>query len=181
MTSPISDKYPTEHRLEDGAKITCHLMSADDRVPLSKFLDRLSSRDLQYLQVDITKPEAQERWLEHIELGNSYCICAYDPATMVGYASVHISDRSGAQRGEIRVNISQGYRSRGLGKLLIQEIFSVAKMLELESVYARMMSDQPGAVAAFKHLGFVEDPTLRKPAKNQAGAPGDLIVMTSDL
>ena len=179
MLKAITDRYPIEHHLEDGAKITCSLMTADDREPLSKFLGRLHARDLLHLQVDITKPEAQENWLRHIEEGRSVCICAYDPATMVGYASVHVSEKNGIRSGEIRVNISQGYRSRGLGKILTREIFTVAKLLQLKSVYARMMDDQPGAKAAFKRLGFVEDPGQRKPARDQAGRPGDLIVMTA--
>ena len=181
MLGAIADQYPISHYLEDGAKVTCSLMSSSDRAELSKFLVQLTRYDLLYLQIDITQPDIQELWLDSIAKGKSVCICAYDPARLVGYASVQISDDNGRRNGEIRVNISQGYRSRGLGRVLISEIFNIAKDIELEVVTARMLSDQYGARAAFKRLGFVRERVLEDYVKDPSGASKDLLVMTSTI
>lgn len=157
MLEAVTNRYPVGHRLEDGASITCSLMSHEDRGELSKLLGRLSRNDLAYLQVDITQPENQNRWFDQMVEGKSIGICAFDPAQLVGYASVHISDDRERRTGEIRVNISQGYRSRGLGRILISEVFEVSKLVELKAVTARMLADQHGARSAFERLGFVKE------------------------
>ncbi len=181
MLEAIADRYPITHELEDSAKVTCSLMTPDDTEELSKFLTRLTRNDLAYLQVDITKPEVLERWFDTIAKDESVCICAYDPKMLVGYASVQISIEGGKREGEIRVNISQGYRSRGLGRALISEIFHIAKNLQLEIVKARMLTDQYGAQSAFKRLGFVSEQVLENHVKDSTGTPKDLLVMTFDM
>ena len=181
MLGAIADRYPISHYLEDGAKVTCSLMSSSDREELSNFLARLTRYDLLYLQTDITQPDIQELWLDSIAKEKSVCICAYDPARLVGYASVQISDNNGRRNGEIRVNISQGYRSRGLGRVLISEIFNISKHIKLEILTARMLSDQYGAQAAFKRLGFVRKKVLENYIVDPSGTSKDLLVMTSNL
>ncbi len=181
MLEAFSHRYPTTHVLEDGAKVTCSLMSPGDSDNLVKFLERLTRQDLSYLQVDITRPEILDRWLQSIAEGKSVCLCAYDPASLVGYTSVQISEKEGRRRGEIRVNISQGYRSRGLGRALIDEILIIARSIDLEVVTARMVSDQYGAISAFKRLGFENSETLEGHVTDASGVSKDLLVMTSDL
>ena len=179
MSSAIEDRYPVIHHLEDDAKVTFSPMSESDREELSKFLSRLAKFDLAYLQVDITQPEVQRQWLDNIAKGISFCVCAYDPASLVGYASVQVAEANDIPSGEIRVNISPGYRSRGLGRLLIAEIFWVAKELNLSEVTARMMSDQYGAKSAFERLGFSQQQVLENYVKDAKGESKDLIVMSS--
>ncbi len=178
MSNAIKDLYPRTIALEDRAKITVSLMSADDRDALSKFLSRLSSRDLLYLQADISRPDIQKNWLDSMARGDSVCICAYDPASLVGYASVQLSEHARSPRGEIRMNISQGYRSRGLGRVLTKEILRIAEQLKLDVVTARMVSDQHGAKAAFARLGFTEERTLENHVEDANGESKDLLIMT---
>ncbi len=175
MISEITDRYPREHQLEDSARINFSLMSSSDHESLSNFVTRLARHDLLYLQIDITKNDVRQRWFDTIDQGSSVCICAYDPKQLVGYASIQISN----DLGEIRVNIDQGYRSRGLGKALISEIFFIAKKLELREVTARMLTDQYGAISAFKRLGFEKKEVLENYATGSEGDLKDLLVMAS--
>ena len=176
MSNLISERYPLSHHLEDGASITMSQMSVVDREQLSKFVARLTRNDLLYLQIDITKPDIQDRWFDTITDGNSFCICAYDPARLVGYASVQIPE-TGENTGEIRVNIDRGYRSRGLGRALTEEIFFIAKQLNLEQITARMMADQIGATSAFSRLGFRKQQVLENHVTDANGEMRDLLVM----
>lgn len=180
MPHRIVDQYPVTHHLEDGAQVTCSLMSHADREALSKFLGRLTRSDLAYLQIDITQSEIQERWFDTIAEGKSVCLCAYDPAGLVGYASVQVSGDA-AGMGEIRINISRGYRSRGLGRILTTEICGIAKQLELSSLTARMLTNQHGARAAFRKLGFVDKQVMEAYVKDPSAECRDLLVMISNL
>ena len=181
MQKAIDDRYPRVYQLEDSARVNFSLMSLEDQDALSKFIAKLPQRDLSYLQVDITQPEAQARWLRNIEEGKSICICAYDSKGMVGYASVQISEDKERRVGEIRVNIVQGYRSRGLGRGLIDEVMFISRQIELETVTARMLSDQFGAQSAFKRLGFHVDRLLESYVEESPGASKDLLVMSTTL
>ncbi len=180
MSNAFIDRYPVSHTLEDGAKISCSVMSSEDRDALKYFISQLRRYDLAYLQVDITKSDVLERWLDTIDQGRSVCICAYDPKQLVGYASVQLASR-GQPSGEIRVNISQGYRSRGLGRVLISEILHVARRLNLELITARMLSDQHGARAAFERLGFARQEVLPNYVKDAKGTGKDLLVMATEI
>lgn len=178
MQNSLTALFPEEHQLEDGAKVTCSLMQSADQASLSQFLSRLTRMDLLYLQFDVTKPEVQSRWFQDIEDGKSVCICARDSAGIVGYASVQVGSD---QTGEIRVNISQAYRSRGLGRILTTGILEVAKNLDLSRLTARMLSDQFGAKSAFERLGFKKETTLHDHVHLSGGEPKDLLVMAMDL
>jgi RimJ/RimL family protein N-acetyltransferase len=178
MSGSIEARYPLDHALEDGARVSFSLMSPDDREALSKFIAGLSRTDLLYLQADLSKPENLERWLESMVQGKALCICCYDPARLVGYASVQ-TEKDEKHSGEIRVNINPGYRSRGLGRILISEIFFIAEQLKLNQITARMLSDQHGAKAAFRRLGFVEEQVMADYVKDASGVSRDLIVMST--
>ncbi len=179
MLNSIAKRYPRTIELEDGAKLTFSLMSPEDGEALAKFLARLTSYDLSYLQVDISRPDIQKHWLEGMARGDSVCVRANDPAGLVGYASVQMTDHARSPMGEIRVNIGKGYRSRGLGRLLISEIFHIAEELSVEVLTARMMADQHGAKAAFQRLGFTRDQVLKDFVQDANGVSKDLLVMTS--
>jgi L-amino acid N-acyltransferase YncA len=182
MHDSIAQLYPREHQLEDGARITCALMQDGDQKALTSFLSRLTRMDLLYLQFDVRKPEVQKQWFADIAHGKSICICARDPAGMVGYASIQMSEAAAPdQYGEIRVNISQAYRSRGLGRILTQEIFEVAKILKLRRLTARMLSDQFGAKSAFERLGFHKQSTLHNHVQLKSGETKDLLIMARQL
>jgi len=177
-----SDQFPKHCRLEDGANITLTFMTRDDVEALSKFLHLLPRYDLLYLQHDIRQQSVLEAWMDNIEAGLAISICAHDPATLVGYASVQLrSPAPTADSGEIRVNVSQGYRSRGLGRILTSEIMDVCHQSGIKNLQARMTTDQYGAKSAFKRLGFVEEEVLQNHVKDLDGEPRDLVVMTHQL
>ena len=83
--------------------------------------------------------------------------------------------------GELRVNVSADYRGRGLGRHLTSEIFDVARSLGLRKLTASMISDQKGAQAAFRRLGFVTEAMFSDHVDDMNGTPRDLIVMTHDV
>ena len=83
--------------------------------------------------------------------------------------------------GEIRVNVGPDYRGKGLGRNLTSEIFDLARSLGLKKVMAHMTTDQAGAQAAFRRLGFVPEALLADYVEDRNGVSRDLVIMSYDV
>ena len=100
----------------------------------------------------------------------------------MGYATVHRTKARWTRRvGEIRVNVAADYRARGLGRVLTSEIFDLARELDLKKLMANMTTDQRGAQAAFRRLGFVTEALLADFVEDAKGTSRDLIIMSYDI
>ena len=138
--------------------------------------------DLLFLRVDLTQPEVVDDWVENVQHGSSTTVLAYDSEGMVGYATVHRNIAPWTRRvGELRINVNKAYRSRGLGKHLTSEIFDVARGIGVKKLMANMTSDQQGAQAAFRRLGFVPEALLADYVEDRNGTPRDLVIMSFDM
>lgn len=175
-------EYDKTITLADGAEIKVHAMGRDDRDAMLAFAQQLPADDLLFLRIDITKPAVIDQWIRQIEEGHSVSLVAYDSEGLIGYATVHRTEARWTRNiGELRVNVSQEYRGRGLGRHLTSEIFDVARGLGLRKLTASMISDQKGAQAAFRRLGFVAEAMFADYVDDMNGTPRDLVVMTHDV
>jgi L-amino acid N-acyltransferase YncA len=178
----LSEQYPKVVTLADGAEIEFRLMTAKQRDDILHFAQNLPMEDLLFLRVDLTQPEVVDDWVENAKKGASTTILAYDNDGMVGYATVHRDKAPWTRRvGELRVNVNSTYRARGLGKRLTSEIFDVASGIGVKKLMANMTSDQHGAQAAFRRLGFVPEALLADYVEDRNGTPRDLVIMSHDL
>lgn len=174
--------YPKSVTLPDGAGIELRRMSPDDRDAILSFAEQLPQEDQLFLRTDLTQPEAVDGWLANLERGHSLSLVAYDSDGLVGYASIHRNPTSWNRHlGEVRVNVSPGYRSRGLGRVLTSSIVDMADEMGLQKLTAHMTSDQRGAQAAFRRLGFVPEAHLADYVLDRSGTTRDMIIMSFDL
>ena len=101
---------------------------------------------------------------------------------IAGEASLEHSQSTWTEhRGEIRIVIAPSQRGQGLGGVLAQEVFALAKELELELLTAQMIASQNTAQAVFRGLGFEPVAVLPAFAVDQRGQTHDLVVMMRDL
>ncbi len=179
----MSDQpYPKSITLPDGATVEIRQMTDADRDAVLTFANGLSEEDMLFLRVDITQTPVVDDWMSNLASGRSVSLAAYDESGLVGYATVHRNAAPWTRRvGEIRVNVNQDYRARGLGKNLTSEIFAVARGLGLKKLMANMTSDQHGAQAAFRRLGFVPEALLADYVEDRRGTPRDLVIMSYDI
>ncbi|MEM7100176.1 MAG: GNAT family N-acetyltransferase [Pseudomonadota bacterium] len=168
--------------LPDGAVVTLQEMTKADRDAVVAFAKSLPQEDLLFLSMDITRGKVVDEWIKNIEAGRTASLLAYDSEGLVGYANVHRNATPWMRRvGEIRVNVAPAYRSRGLGRLLINRIFDVARDLELKKIIAQMTADQRGAQNAFRKLGFVPEAMLADFVVDRNDVTRDLVMMTFDV
>jgi len=178
----LMTRYPKTLSLPDGAQVELRLMTNADRDAILGFARALPTEDLLFLRVDLTEPSVVDEWVRNVDTGHSVTLVAYDATGLIGYATVHRNPAPWTRRvGELRVNVSRGYRTRGLGRHLTAEIFDVARHLGLKKMQANMTSDQHGAQAAFRRLGFVPEALLADYVEDRNGRPRDLVIMCYDI
>jgi L-amino acid N-acyltransferase YncA len=175
-------EYPRTISLPDGQSVQIRLMTAADRNAILAFARGLPQEDLLFLRVDISDPAAVDIWIRNIEAGLSATLLAFDSNSIVGYATVHRSQVPWMRRvGELRVNVGAAYRARGLGRILTSQIFDLARGLGLRKLMANMTTDQHGAQAAFRRLGFIPEALLADYVEDRNGKPRDLVMMSYDI
>ena len=160
-TQAATAQYPRTINLPDGQAVEFRQMTSADRDAMLAFARGLPQEDLLFLRVDITDPVVVDDWIQNGEAGLSTTLLACDAHGIVGYATVHRTRAPWTRRvGELRVNVGGAYRARGLGRVLTSQIFDLARGLGLRKLMANMTTDQHGAQAAFRRLGFIPEALL---------------------
>ena len=178
----MTPKYPRTITLPDGQTVQLRLMTAADRDAMLAFARGLAQEDLLFLRMDITDPAVVDDWIQNIEADLSTTLLACDTQGIAGYATVHRTRAPWTRRvGELRVNVAGSYRARGLGRNLTAQIFDLARGLGLRKLMANMTTDQHGAQAAFRRLGFVPEALLADFVEDRNGRSRDLVMMSYDI
>lgn len=173
--------YPWTTTLKEK-KVTLRLMQSEDRSALLGFAESLPEDDLLFLAVDITRQEALDQWVQNIRNGQIRTVLAEADGKLIGHGTLnHNALQWTRHLGEIVLLISRDYRGIGLGSLLANELFSIARDLGLQKIVARMASEQRGALQVFERLGFRAEALLGDYVIDRAGRTHDLIVMSYDV
>ena len=183
MESTVDEsRFPQEVALGEGSSAQIRLMTPADRDAVLAFANNLPQEDLLFLRRDITDAAVVDDWMASLATESTYSLVAYDGETLAGYASVNRNTAPWTRRvGEIRVNVGPDYRGKGLGRNLTSEIFDLARSLGLKKVMAHMTTDQAGAQAAFRRLGFVPEALLADYVEDRNGMSRDLVIMSYDV
>lgn len=182
MSSEAAKAYPRTINLPDGQPVEMRLMNVADRDAMLSFARSLPQDDLLFLRTDITDPAVVDEWIQNGVAGLSTTLLAFDANGIVGYATVHRTRAPWTRGvGELRVNVGARYRARGLGRSLTSQIFDLARGLGLRKLMANMTTDQHGAQAAFRRLGFIPEALLADYVEDRNGTPRDLVMMSYDI
>ena len=174
--------YPRTIALDNNTAVSLRLMTAADADRIVTFARNLPADDLLFLRMDITNPDVVAQWVQNLAAGRTVTVIAEANGAMAGYASLHHPEVTWQRHlGEIRIQVGQHYRSQGLGRILAAEIFAIARDLGLRKLMAQMTSDQKGAIATFKRLGFQMEALLQDFVIDRSDRTRDLIVMAYDV
>lgn len=166
----------------DGKQVSLRLMNRDDLDRAVAFARELPAKDLMFLTIDITDPEAMAEYLEAAAKGQAITVLAELDSKFVGYGSLSISQPAWTHHlGEIRLLVSSEMRGKGLGRVLASEILHLAHEKGLRKLIARMAVEQKGAAQVFERLGFRTEALLTDFVMDRNGLTHDLIVMTYDV
>jgi RimJ/RimL family protein N-acetyltransferase len=179
--SVVKRAYPRQAAI-DGLEITLRLMEPSDRDEILAFARSLPDHDLLFLRIDITDPGVVDEWVENVKKGRVITILAESEGKLVGYALLQRDEVSWQRHvGEIRVMLKPELRGFGLGKVMANEVFSIAKDLGLQKIMVQMTTDQRGARGMVEALGFRPEALLADFVIGRDGRTYDLLIMSYDV
>jgi len=169
-------------RMKDGTEVTIRRLAANDIDRLMDFYGSLPEEDRKYLKFDVTDRKVVAKRLRRIDSGDDIRIVAVHGGVIVASGALELSGEAWSKhQGEIRVIIARPFHHRGLGTIMIRELYFIAVQNQIQTIVARMMRPQIGAQKIFRRLGFREETLLPDFVKDIKGGAQDLIVMTCDV
>ena len=178
----IEERFPRQVLMRNGRSAELRLMGPSDRDRVLAFAQTLPEDDLLFLRWDITQPAIVDEWIREAEAGRVSTILAYSGDTLLGEGDLYHNETSWTRHlGEIRLLLSPSARGSGLGRILADEIYEMAKLLELTMLTAQMTMDQHAAQTIFRRLGFQREAVLFDYVVAKDGELRDLLIATRRL
>ncbi|MEK6661345.1 MAG: GNAT family N-acetyltransferase [candidate division NC10 bacterium] len=175
-------EYPKKVRLQSGTSVTIRPMVKEDADKLYAFFSRVPREDRLFLRDDVSIRDVIDSWTQELDYGKVLPLVAEVGGNIVGDATLHRRTFGWTSHvGKVRLVIDKDYRGKGLGTVLIEELIDIAKKAGLEQLVAELMSNQTGALSAFKGLGFEKEAVFFNYVKDQMGEERNLVVMIKNL
>ncbi len=168
--------------LKDGTKITIRNLYDKDLDKLMKFYSALPSEDRKYLRIDVTDRKIVEKRIKLTETGSVIRITALFEDEIIADGALELSAEEWRKhQGELRVIVARPFQNKGLGMILVRELYFLAVEKRVELVVVKMMRPQIAAQRIFRKLGFREELLIPDYVLDQTGKKQDLIVMTCNI
>lgn len=168
--------------LKDGKKVIIRRLTHDDLDKLMKFYSALPLEDRKYLRVDVTNRRIVEQRIKLIDSGNVIRVIAlYEDEIIADGALELTSEEWRKHQGEIRLIVAKPFQHKGLGMIMVRELYFIAVQENVELVVAKMMRPQVAALHIFRKLGFREELLIPDYVKDQARKAQDLIIMACNI
>ncbi|MBN2409813.1 MAG: GNAT family N-acetyltransferase [Candidatus Aminicenantes bacterium] len=168
--------------LKDGKKVVIRKLTIKDLDKLMAFYRSLPPEDRKYLRVDVTDRKLVAERIRLAEHGRIFRIIALDKNKIVCDGALELSGEEWRRhQGEIRVIVARAFRRKGLGAIMIRELYFLAAANNVETIVAKMMRPQKSAQIIFHRLGFREEALLPDYVRDLSGKPQDLIIMMCPL
>ncbi len=178
--------YPKRFELNDGSEVSLRPMRPDDRDRLFAFFKSLSKRDRRYFKHDVSQREVITNWCRHLDYDRVLPILAIikedGKERVIADGTLH-TERHGwsTHVAQVRVVITQKHRKRGLGQIMLRELYDRAIDRGVEKVQAYLRHDDTNAAALLKKMGYKKEATFREHALDVNGRKHDVNIYYSDL
>lgn len=155
---------------------------AKDQAAMLAFAETLPEHDLLFLGRDLKHPRVIAAWVDAVGEGWIDSLIAEEDGQVVGTAAL-VRDPLGwsAHVGEVRLLVSPARRGAGLGRDLLEGIYSIAIERGIAKLTAQMTPDQIGSVMLFESLGFRAEALLKDHVRDRAGNPHDVAILSHDV
>jgi L-amino acid N-acyltransferase YncA len=171
-----------QETLKDGTKVVIRSLTIDDLDKLMNFYNSLPLEDRQYLRIDVTNRSVVEKRIKAIAAGDVARIVALHDDKIIADGALELTREEWRKhQGELRVIIARDFQRKGLGMLMVRELYFLAVEKNVELAVVKMMRPQVGAQRIFRKLGFMEEHLFPDYVVDGAGKRQDLIVMTCNI
>ncbi len=168
--------------LKDGTGIVIRTLTLKDLEKLMAFYRSLPYDDRKYLRIDVTDQSAVEKKLRTMKEGSSVRIIALHNNMIIAMGILELgADDWRKNQGEIRVVVAREFQRRGVGMMMIRELYLLAVDHKVEKIVAKMLKPQIAARKICKKIGLREELSLPAYVKDQDKEDQDLIIMTCNI
>jgi len=168
--------------LKDGKKVTIRPLTLKDLDKLMAFYKSLPPEDRKYLRVDVTDRKVVAERIPSTDQEQVFRIIALYKDKIVADGALELSGEEWRRhQGEVRLIVARPFRRKGLGMIMIRELYFLAAARNVATVVAKMMRPQKAAQTIFHRLGFREEALLPDYVKDLTGRTQDLLIMIADL
>lgn len=168
--------------LKDGSKVILRDLTLDDLDKMMEFYKALPSEDRKYLKVDVTNRQVVKQRINLTKTGKVYRIIAVAADQIVGDGMLEISPEDWHKhQAEMRVIVATPYRRKGLGMVMMRELYLLAAEKNVEMLVVQMMRPQIAAQRICRKLGFREELLIPEYVRDRVGKIQDLILMTCNM
>jgi len=167
--------------LKDGSEVVVKNLTLEDLDKSIRFFRSLPPEDRKYLRVDVTREELVEKRIRTArERGVARLVALVDDEIVGDGALERFGDGWRAHQGELRAIVAAGFQRKGLGMILLRELYLLAVEKAVKKIVVKMARPQVGARNICRKLGFHEELLIPDYVQDQSGSAQDLIVMTCD-
>jgi len=168
--------------LKDGTKVTIRELQVKDLDRLMKFFSSLPPEDRKYLRIDVTKRDVVQRRIELTKEGNVIRLIALHNDEIIADGALELSGEEWRKhQGELRVIVARPFQHKGLGMIMVRELYFLAVEKNVDQAVVKMMRPQVAAQRIFRKLGFREELLIPDYVRDMAGKKQDLIIMTCNI
>jgi RimJ/RimL family protein N-acetyltransferase len=168
--------------LKDGTKVLIRDQTEDDLDVLMEFYLALPDDDRRYLRVDVTDRDVVKQRLELQAGGFLFRRGALDNDRIVATGALEIfPDAWRKHQGEIRVIVGKDFRRKGLGLVMMRELYLMALDKDVELLVTRMLRPQIAARNICRKLGFREELMVPDYLHDLTGATQDMVLMACEM
>jgi len=168
--------------LKDRTKVIIKELHADDLDRLMKFYSALPIEDRKYLRIDVTDRKIVEHRIMLTKTGNVFRLVALFEDEIIADGALELSAEEWRKhQGELRVIVARPFQHKGLGMIMVRELYFLAVEKKVERVVVKMMRPQIAAQRIFRKLGFREELLIPDYVEDRSGDKQDLIIMTCNI
>jgi L-amino acid N-acyltransferase YncA len=168
--------------LKNGTGIEIRSMTMKDLEPMMDFYNSLPQSDRRYFRVDVTNREIMTQRIKMMRSANFDRIIALMDDKIVATGILEFSEEEWRKHHcELRTIVDPSMRHKGLGMLMLRELYHLAAEKKAEKVVVKIMRPQKAARAICHKLGLREEMVLPDYVKDTTGRKQDMIIMTGDM
>jgi L-amino acid N-acyltransferase YncA len=168
--------------LKDGTSVEIRDLKHADLDQLMTFYLSLPELDRKYLRVDVTDRHVVEQRLKLIKTGHLIRIIALKDEKVIGDGALELPVEDWRRdQGELRVIVSKEYRRKGLGMVMMRELYFIAAGKNVKTVVAKFMRPQLAARKILRKLDFHEEALLPDYVRDRSGRHQDLVIMICNM
>jgi len=173
---------PKTETLKDGTVIAIRELLPQDVEALMKFYLDLPYEDRKYLRWDVTNRKTVEQRLKLMEFGYHHRLIALLGDEIIAHGVLELPfEEWRRHQGELRLIVARPFQRKGLGMIMMRELYCLSLRKNVETVVVWMMKPQEAAINHARKMGFHGQTVLQSYVRDQDGEMQDLIILKGQI